>query len=333
MALNWGKTGVSLAALIAVSLAAAPGSELRLGPAQGPQLVLPLSAVSLAEAATKKKVAAKKKAPAKRPNAARRVCTTKKVKGKLVRTCRTVAARPAAVASQPPVVVITRAAEPAPIPLPIAAPPAPVPVPPLQPARPPYVDPPASAFVWIDMADTLADAIGDAPPDYTFRVNGNDCWAWQTRTGEMLIVEARRDGIVQYFYERGGRWPYLVREDGLSYAFDDNQLVQIYDERGRLYTGVLIWDQNQNGQRLWARGGQQFAALNPQPLAVLLLLPAQGPGVETAPLVIDLDQLVVVKGIADAVFANQIWPAPTALIEVLDDPVAPRLDDQHLASA
>ena len=50
------------------------------------------------------------------------------------------------------------------------------------------------------MADSLAEAIGDGPPDYTFRYDGIDSWAWATRGGETLIVEPGRDGVVQYYY-------------------------------------------------------------------------------------------------------------------------------------
>lgn len=226
-------------------------------------LTAPLIGTPPAEAASKKtvkkKVAAKKVA-AKKPAAraaTKRVCTSKKVKGKTLRSCRTVkvaaAPRPVRLA---PVAVVTKAA--VPLMRTLAAPPAPPPAPPVQPPEP--LGPPAAAFIWIDMADSLAEAIGDAPPDYTFRYDGIDSWAWTTRGGETLIVEPGREGVIQYYYRGRSSAPYLVRTDAYSYAFDGPNLVQIYDHRGNLFTGQSGWRQRDETSRYFSRGRALLSA-------------------------------------------------------------------------
>ncbi|MBN8486081.1 MAG: hypothetical protein J0L50_15060 [Sphingomonadales bacterium] len=228
-------------------------------------LTAPLIGPAPAEAATKKTVKkTTKKAATKKPAtkaATKRVCTSKKVKGKTVRSCRTVkvaAAEP--VVQTAPVVVVTKAEAPVvqTIVAPPPAPPQPAPLPP--PPPPQYSGPPAAAFIWIDMADSLADTIGDGPPDYTFRYDGIDSWAWTTRGGETLIVEPGRSGVVQYYYRGRSSAPYLVRTEDYSYAFDGPNLVHTYDWRGDLFTGNVRWDQKREAERLQARGRALMSA-------------------------------------------------------------------------
>ena len=221
---------------------------------------MPVVGAPAAEAATKKRTAAKKPA-AKKPATTKRVCTTAKVKGKLVKTCKTVKIVPVP-PPPPPVVVTTAVPVPAPAPepqrlaaAPVPPPPAPVPAPP-----PPPAQPPAEAYFYIDLADSLAAAIGDAPPDYTFRYDGIDSWAWVSRAGETLIVEPGRDGIVQYYFYQGETAPYLVRDSYYAYAFDGTRLVQVYDDRGRLFTGQLSWRQRDDSRVLFDRGRALLSA-------------------------------------------------------------------------
>ncbi|MBN8501589.1 MAG: hypothetical protein J0M19_10615, partial [Sphingomonadales bacterium] len=252
---NW-----SLSAGLAVlGLAIAPGIKVQLHPANGARLDLSLSLIGEAQAATRKKAIKKAAATKKVAAKTRRVCTSRKVKGKTVRTCKTVAAA-AVVPPPPPPVVITAASSPS---GPVLAPPAqpPVvlaPVPPTPP--PPPAPPPAAAFYWIDLADGLAEAIGDAPPDFTFRHDGIDSWAWASRNGEMLIVEPGREGVVQYYFYRNETAPYLVREAGFSYGFDGTRLMQVYDHRGRLVEGDVSWRQADLADRLNRRGQALLAA-------------------------------------------------------------------------
>ncbi|MEQ1496168.1 MAG: hypothetical protein ABL912_10480, partial [Novosphingobium sp.] len=95
------KTAVSAVALMALGIAGQPGASLRFTAGPDRVIELPLSLVSAARAATRKKVAKKKAAT----GTTKRVCSTKKVKGKLVNTCKTVTVVKATAPLAPPVVV------------------------------------------------------------------------------------------------------------------------------------------------------------------------------------------------------------------------------------
>jgi len=207
-----------------------------LGRDQAAQLGLPASVAALGSvgAATPKKAVRKK--PATKPAATKRVCTKVKIKGKLVTRCQTVKVAPVPVVVPPP--VIAAEAQPVPAPLPVAPPVnAAPPSPPPAPIAAPVI--PAAAFYLIDQADSLAQALGDSPPDFTFRYDGIDCWAWVSRGGEVLIVEPGRDGVVQYYFDQGESAPYLIRDSDFAYGFDGPELVHVYDNSGRLWTAAL----------------------------------------------------------------------------------------------
>ncbi len=211
--------------------------------------------------ASRRKPAAK---PLAKP-ATQRVCTTVRVKGKPVRRCRTVAAppkKPVVIAPVVPVIVpvtpavaasSSKSAAPARLP---AAPPVPVPVPP--PAAP--LAPLAAAYFWIDQADGLADVIGNSPPDYAFRHDGVENWAWVSRAGETLIVEPGRDGVVQYYFAPRATAPYLVRDSYYSYGFDGPELMQLYDNAGRIPRGGPTSRQRYDGEDLQRRGRALLSA-------------------------------------------------------------------------
>ena len=259
MALLLRRTAVSALALMALGMVGQPGSAVQFAAGPGQVIELPLSLIGTAQAATKKKVVKKKTTARKAASGnTKRVCTTKKVKGKLVKSCKTVKVVRAAAPVAPPVVVTTVA----PAPLPVVAQPAPPPQSPapIQMQAEPPAQPPAAAFIWIDMADSLADAIGNAPPDFSFSYDGVDCWVWLTRSGEMLIVEPGRNGVVQYYYARNATSPYLVRDSYNSYAFEGRDLTRVYDDRGRLFVGQLSWNELDDAERLQARGRGLYAA-------------------------------------------------------------------------
>ena len=252
MALLNTKSAVSLAALMAFGLATTPGGTLRLSDRQ----TIEMPAIGSAAAATKKKTT--KKAPPKKPATTKRVCTTKKVKGKLVKSCKTVKIVPAPVVVVPPPVVVTTVA-PAPVQPVAVAPQPPLPAPPPPPAPQPY-QPRASDYFPIHLADSLAGAVGDAPPDFVVRFDRIDSWVWLSRSGEMLIVEPGRQGVVQYYFMNGGNAPYLVRDAYNSYAFNGPELTHVYDDRGRLFIGQLSWSQADESRAMFDRGRALFAA-------------------------------------------------------------------------
>lgn len=252
MALLNGKNAVSLTALLAFGLVTAPGGSVRLGDA----LTIDLPAIGSAQAATKKRTV-KKKAASKKVASTKRVCTTKKVKGKLVKSCKTVKIIPALPLLVPPppapVVIVPKIEWPS-----VYTVPAVQAVAPPRPAPP--AQPPASSFFQIDLADSLAGAIGDAPPDFVVRYDRIDSWVWLSRSGEMLIVEPGREGIVQYYFRSGASAPYLVRDTYNSYAFSGPELAQVYDDRGRLFMGQLSWRQADDSRNLFDRGRALFSA-------------------------------------------------------------------------
>lgn len=134
--------------------------------------------------------------------------------------------------------------EPAPLPPPVyskrpaddrgwRAPPPPV----WRDAAAPRAGSPSDAFGdyrWIDTAEGLARAIGSAPPDFTFRFDGREAYAWVSNEGEMLIVEPSPLGVIQYFYLPRAAAPYLVRDVYESYAFEGPELVAWYSAEGQL---------------------------------------------------------------------------------------------------
>lgn len=103
-------------------------------------------------------------------------------------------------------------------------------------AAAPASDPadPIDDYRWIDTADGLARAIGSAPPDFTFRFDGREAYAWVSNEGEMLIVEPSPLGVIQYFYLPRAAAPYLVRDVYESYAFEGPRLVAWFDATGQL---------------------------------------------------------------------------------------------------
>lgn len=240
-----------LAAMVPLTLPLDAGQIARLGlPAQ-------LSALGSAQAATvKPKAKAKKKAVRKKAVAggAKRVCSTTRVHGRKIRRCRTVRIPP----PPPPVVFQPQPlVAPPPTPLSIAQP---APAPPVQLAPPPPPPIPAAAYYWIDQADSFGSVLGRSPPDFTFRYDGIDCYAWISRAGEALIVEPGRDGVVQYYFAPNESMPYLVRDGYNSYAFEGRELQVVYDQRGDVVPQAPAWDQVRYATSLRDRGRALYAA-------------------------------------------------------------------------
>ncbi len=215
-----------------------------------------LAQLGTAQAATRtaKKRVVGKAVPAKAPT--KRVCTTRKIKGKLVKSCKLVKVVPVRLAPMP----LPAPAAPPPVPVMSYAPVPPPPLPAPTIAPPQSMQVPAIAYYWIDQADSYASALGNSPPDFTFRYDGTDSWAWQSRSGEVLIVEPGQGGVVQYYFGPRDTAPYLVRDSYFAYGFDGRELVQIYDNSGRIYTGQLGQRQRYDSQDLQDRGRALYAA-------------------------------------------------------------------------
>lgn len=122
-------------------------------------------------------------------------------------------------------------------------------------AADPYDD-----YRWIDTAEGLARAIGSAPPDFTFRFDGREAYAWVSNEGEMLIVEPSPLGVIQYYYSPRAAAPYLVRDVYESYAFEGPTLVAWYDAEGQLMMDTPSPRSDDRAVALHRRGREILAA-------------------------------------------------------------------------
>ncbi len=93
----------------------------------------------------------------------------------------------------------------------------------------------ADRYAFADRAYAMESAFGDAPPDYTFDyADGQRPWAWQGDDHSTRFAEPLPSGGYRYYYyEPGAQTPYLVRDPGYSYAYDNGALVVVYDSHGR----------------------------------------------------------------------------------------------------
>jgi hypothetical protein len=119
---------------------------------------------------------------------------------------------------------------------------------------------PIDDYRWIDTAEGLARAIGSAPPDFTFRFDGREAYAWVSNEGEMLIVEPSPLGVIQYFYLPRAAAPYLVRDVYESYAFEGPRLVAWFDATGQLMMDTPSPRSEDRAIALHRRGREILAA-------------------------------------------------------------------------
>ena len=119
---------------------------------------------------------------------------------------------------------------------------------------------PIDDYRWIDTAEGLARAIGSAPPDFTFRFDGREAYAWVSNEGEMLIVEPSPLGVIQYYYTPRAAAPYLVRDVYESYAFNGPTLVAWYDAQGQLMMDTPSPRSEDRAVALHRRGREILAA-------------------------------------------------------------------------
>jgi hypothetical protein len=91
----------------------------------------------------------------------------------------------------------------------------------------------AGDYGFIDRADALWDAIGDAPPDHSFAFENGEPWAWETRDGYTIVVEEAAAGMRSFYFEPGAQGPFLAVEPGRSFGYDQNgQLAMVYGPDG-----------------------------------------------------------------------------------------------------
>jgi hypothetical protein len=92
----------------------------------------------------------------------------------------------------------------------------------------------SDAYAYLDRAQGVTQAIGDAPPDYTYDDGDVSPWVWQTSGGDRRYAEPIDGGYRYYYYQAGSDTPYLVRDPQYSYAYSGPQLVAVYDSQGSL---------------------------------------------------------------------------------------------------
>jgi len=117
------------------------------------------------------------------------------------------------------------------------------------------------AYRWIDRARALWDAVGDAPPDYSFGFDGGTPVAWELRDGYWVVVEERPEGARTYFFAPGERGPFLVRETDRSFGYQDGNVAAIYDGGGTLLPRAAGMGALDEGEDLYARGRRLRGAL------------------------------------------------------------------------
>lgn len=117
-------------------------------------------------------------------------------------------------------------------------------------------------YQWIDQADALWDAIGDAPPDFAFAFEGREPWAWQTTDGYTIIVEdAGTGGIRSYYFSPGASGPFLAVEPGMSFAYVRGRLAMVYDADGEAAPRAEFGDYDDAAGSLYARAVRLREAL------------------------------------------------------------------------
>ncbi|WP_448660085.1 hypothetical protein ACPVPU_06140 [Sphingomonas sp. CJ99] len=114
----------------------------------------------------------------------------------------------------------------------------------------------AADYAWIDRADALWEAIGEAPPDFSLASGGGDPqWVWVTADGYWVITEpVGPDGVRGYYFEPGAMLPFLVRDTDWSYGFSGERLAVVYGGDGRLSTTAPAPVQRADAIELLRRG-------------------------------------------------------------------------------
>ncbi|WP_404334667.1 hypothetical protein AB2M62_13910 [Sphingomonas sp. MMS12-HWE2-04] len=119
-------------------------------------------------------------------------------------------------------------------------------------------------YGFIDKANSLWEAIGDAPPDYSFAFEGGEPWAWETSDGYWIVVEDQGEGIRSYYFEPGARTPFLTVEPGHSYGYDDGDLAVVYGADGGVLSRAEGGAHYDAAMDLFERGIRIKAAMAPR---------------------------------------------------------------------
>ncbi|MDV3455421.1 hypothetical protein RZN05_00380 [Sphingomonas sp. HF-S4] len=126
-----------------------------------------------------------------------------------------------------------------------------------------YEAPPAPAwsaiespdsYAFIDRADSLWEAIGDAPPDHAFTFDDAEPWAWDLADGHRIVVEETGDGIRSFYFAPGEDGPFLAVRPGMSFGFEGETVAVVYGPDGGAMPRDAGSEHLGEGAELYARG-------------------------------------------------------------------------------
>ena len=109
-------------------------------------------------------------------------------------------------------------------------------------------------YRFIDRADSLWEAIGDAPPDHAFAFEGAEPWAWELQDGHRILVEEADEGIRSYYFAPGDEGPFLAVRPGMSFGFDGETVAVVYGPDGGAMPRAAGAEHLGEGVELYARG-------------------------------------------------------------------------------
>lgn len=117
------------------------------------------------------------------------------------------------------------------------------------------------AYSYIDRADSLWDAIGNAPPDYAFAFEDAEPWAWELQSGDSIIVEETPDGIQTYYFDPEAEGPFLAVRPGMSFGFSGETVAVVYGPDGGAMPRADGAAHLEEGVALYARARQVRRAM------------------------------------------------------------------------
>ena len=115
-------------------------------------------------------------------------------------------------------------------------------------------------YAWLALAAMIGTVIGDSPPDYGYRYDDVQPWAWRTNDGYYRYAEPVRGGYRYYYYEPRATRPFLVRDPSYSYGYRDDRLMVIYDRDGRVLRRDRAQRQRRAASHYFDRGGSLYRA-------------------------------------------------------------------------
>lgn len=115
-------------------------------------------------------------------------------------------------------------------------------------------------YDYVDRAYGLTYAFADAPPDYTVDYDGEYPWIWRAGDGAFRIVEWLPYGERDYYYEPGEAYPFYVVDPDYGYAYDDGELIGLYDLYGDPLDDGYARDRAYYATRYFDRGHDLYDA-------------------------------------------------------------------------